>query len=663
LVFQVSHFSKYSCDVEESEQESKADAASVPKKGLGGMPMQQAAQSTFMPKHIPETGLKQGTLDASSTAMWKLGGGDAHFKVSDSVPRFRHSISDQSTPLPRMGKTILENVGSQFGDIEHNPLTPSESNDSETEWNGAVGRAPLEFDSILKDRSASLNVKMMKNMMMMDIDDGARGDTGELQPPIKKSKPSQIRPSATMGELMKKDKAMEIESKGASSFGAAPFVLVPGSRLQRHTEKIQSVSAEPKSAVMRYLPSVIKKEKVKLKPAKKDLFATLRDDVSGTPIRPTPRVCFGPLGFFLTVSNRGIADGSANRSLLNFNRIRSHAEKYLPSTVHRSILEQQLQLELMHHSDPRNILLDQVETLKSVIQSHADRRDPSAFEELIMWELCDILWQNKDKSISRRDKGYLIQQRERLSTWLKRHWRYLFGDVNSDEKSILGLLKKGQKETACKLAVKTSNYTLAAFMAQAVSAPSSAYGARQLELWIQGGAVDFIDKDILEIYKLCCGGMDMSECDFSTMSTAEYLQYFALHLWYRCPLERPVEKIIQSYHMFLASFDAFKKGEKQQKCGPTMYPFKEESSIRNLCVQLLKLYSFRGYAVDLVLNTDVYTTDCMDHRLSWMLLMALRRLGYMCENQELFGTVTSSFAGQLEQLGLGHWTSSSLFTG
>jgi hypothetical protein len=38
----VSHFSKYSCDVEESEEDAKADEGSLPKICLGGPSIHQA---------------------------------------------------------------------------------------------------------------------------------------------------------------------------------------------------------------------------------------------------------------------------------------------------------------------------------------------------------------------------------------------------------------------------------------------------------------------------------------------------------------------------------------------------------------------------------------------------------------------------------------------
>ncbi len=70
---------------------------------------------------------------------------------------------------------------------------------------------------------------------------------------------------------------------------------------------------------------------------------------------------------------------------------------------------------------------------------------------------------------------------------------------------------------------------------------------------------------------------------------------------------------------------------------------------------LLKLYTNRSHPMEVVLDPETHTPDPLDFRLSWFLYRVLLSLGYVHATSRGQDALHSSFAAQLESLGLWHW--------
>lgn len=78
--------------------------------------------------------------------------------------------------------------------------------------------------------------------------------------------------------------------------------------------------------------------------------------------------------------------------------------------------------------------------------------------------------------------------------------------------------------------------------------------------------------------------------------------------------------------------------------------------IQDIRYHILKLYSARGYSLEKLLNPATHTADFMDFRLSWLLLQTLKSIGYHHCSALSETQLNISFASQLENYGLWHWS-------
>lgn len=78
--------------------------------------------------------------------------------------------------------------------------------------------------------------------------------------------------------------------------------------------------------------------------------------------------------------------------------------------------------------------------------------------------------------------------------------------------------------------------------------------------------------------------------------------------------------------------------------------------IQDIRYHILKLYSKRSHSMEKLLNPATHTADFMDFRLSWLLLQTLKSIGYQHCSEQSEAQLHVSFASQLENYGLWHWS-------
>lgn len=78
--------------------------------------------------------------------------------------------------------------------------------------------------------------------------------------------------------------------------------------------------------------------------------------------------------------------------------------------------------------------------------------------------------------------------------------------------------------------------------------------------------------------------------------------------------------------------------------------------IQDIRYHILKLYSKRSHSLEKLLNPATHSSDFMDFRLSWLLLQILKSIGYQHCSEQSEAQLHVSFASQLENYGLWHWS-------
>lgn len=377
---------------------------------------------------------------------------------------------------------------------------------------------------------------------------------------------------------------------------------------------------------------------------KEDLFAKLSlHSTNGNRFKAMPRVTFGPFGTFVSVSNMG------KTSKLHVNKMKSYNNQ-AKDPLQLAVVEEQLRHQM---SWPIPRVEDQIEVLwKSKNRFQQTSKSGLLYQEIMMWELFQILWPLTEVG----DVDYL-QTRDDVANWLTKYSTQLFPKTLGKDanESILGRMKMGRREDACELAVKTRNPYLALLISQsALQKVTYANCEEQLEAWKEAEALDFISEDMKIIYRLCAGNTILDTIDLGTMTTSEWLQHFALYIWYCCPSHVPVHEAVLSFQQLLKSDLVGRMDWTDEKISHVAFPSACDTSIANLCVQLLKLYSFDGYPLRRVLDPDAYSMDCLDYKLSWLLMVHLRCRGFKIYDDH-FASIATSFSYQLDQVGLYPW--------
>lgn len=515
----------------------------------------------------------------------------------------------------------------------------------------------------------------------MEPDQAARGGSGEpcvMEPPMEKNgflEPAILSPPPAGGDIL--DTMMDFGDEEKDEFPDY-FGL---------TEVLKPIQPPRPSSVVTKLPAPLitaaakvpqhrKRDEIAFMDAtKKQTKFLVLHRYPKSNLKNGTRVGFGPAGNFVRVINKSRDYPRANRfigqvkleKITPYREVRNRGVGGF-SEFYGNMVTKQLVL-MLENSCENNLYKLRSEgiigelikvfredaELSKWINAGGCGSEPqfiSAFkEELQLWNLCNILWPYEELSeAERQDKGYLIEHRVRLSNWLKSNAPMLFGDqYDKNDKSLKGLLKKGQHLEACELAVDEGNFILALNLAQCCGDSQKAMQL-QLEEWGTQGMLEFIPKDLLEIYQLCTGLPIWNDVDLRQMSTSEWLQHFAIYLWYICPMEFSIEEAVIDYQRMILEHSAHRDDLSQV----AEYPSRLDSSIANTCIHLLKAYVTVGYNLRNILNPRTNNPDCLDYRLSWFLMQNLKQFGLLPES-ELEEDLTVGFAGQLESMGLFHW--------
>lgn len=133
-----------------------------------------------------------------------------------------------------------------------------------------------------------------------------------------------------------------------------------------------------------------------------------------------------------------------------------------------------------------------------------------------------------------------------------------------------------------------------------------------------------------------------------------WLKALALHLWYLCSPTASITDALVNYEKSFESNEFFALPPKPSYT--SRIKLTSPKPIQDIRFHLLKLFSVRSHPLEALLNPATHTPDPMDFRLSWFLLQTLETLGYRHCSELSRSQLHLSFANQLENHGLWHWS-------
>ncbi|KAJ6638700.1 Nuclear pore complex protein Nup98-Nup96 [Pseudolycoriella hygida] len=284
---------------------------------------------------------------------------------------------------------------------------------------------------------------------------------------------------------------------------------------------------------------------------------------------------------------------------------------------------------------------------------------------LSVWSLLNALWGDQEELDGQEINSHLtiMRRKELLSEWLE--------DVVSCKASksldnssadgylnhLLQLLSCHKVDDACNLAFNNNDMNLALLMAQLSSGPTVRQLIQhQLSTWQEVEADKFVKVQRLKVMMLVAGVPLITSANgpINIFEDMDWLKAFATILWYVSSAPSSITDSLCSYEDFYQA-DEF-------PVEPPMPPYSGNyepcsvSSVMDLRFHLLKLYSKRGHPMETILNPSTYTADQMDFRLSWLLLETLSAIGYHHCSELSAAQLHVSFASQLENHDLWHWS-------
>jgi hypothetical protein len=131
------------------------------------------------------------------------------------------------------------------------------------------------------------------------------------------------------------------------------------------------------------------------------------------------------------------------------------------------------------------------------------------------------------------------------------------------------------------------------------------------------------------------------------MTTSEWLLHFATFLWYITGAHLTVPEVV-------CAFQSTIKTAVPEVSEDFSAPALTSSSISNLAIHILKFHATHGYPIHKMLCPKTSNPDYLDYKFTWFLVMTFEALGYTIR-PELFESISTGFAAQLERMGRWDW--------
>ncbi|XP_043928758.1 nuclear pore complex protein Nup98-Nup96 [Protopterus annectens] len=675
-VFEVSHFSKYGLQDSDEEDEEQVSKMEVKKQKVGSLqtPMQQQALQTALNGHMPSP------VQVQSPPVEQLG--RVTELDSDMIDITQEPIPDDMT-----GDEIAEehepmsastHIASSLGINPHalQIMKASLFMEEEEDVGMLHGERPERLTSHIDD--------FQESHCLSSVHRGRPSAFGLLQSKyMSEVSPFRSYPQNSTG----KKKSLTTESSFVSWSLPAPLP-VPASELQ-----LKTIGARRQQGLVPIKKSVtVKKGKFLMDMAlfmgrsfrvgwSPSCILTHSGDIlrKSTEIVQNHSADTDGYGFFTGVKQ--FSDSAFNVSLEKV----SFGEQRTEQDIQLFLVP--LEIELKNSSVNTEKLCPVIQTNPGVTALHAYAswirevcKSQNEVEDVVkhwklVWTLCEAIWGHlKELEGGLVEPSEYIQQLERrkaFSAWLsqtaedKIEKEVFESKQNNHIEAVFSYLTGQQISEACSLLQQSDDHRLALLVSQAAGSQTAReLLTMQLVDWHGLQADSFIQEERLRILALLSAKpvWQSSKNYINVCSKLDWKRCLAVHLWYMLP---PTASIASALKMYEEAFQ--NSSHSSSFCCIVLPSYMEggcsiiqlenpNTPLRQICTNLPILFLFRHYDLQQLLDPSTITPDPLDYRLSWHLWMVLQALNYSHLSLQRQGLLHTSYASQLESVGLWEWS-------
>jgi nuclear pore complex protein Nup98-Nup96 len=296
--------------------------------------------------------------------------------------------------------------------------------------------------------------------------------------------------------------------------------------------------------------------------------------------------------------------------------------------------------------------------------------------------LFDTLYDHLDNSIASdvRNRVLTLRRHDELSTWLRHAVsptveQELKAHSSGDAAKLAFIhLTGNQLEKAVDALINGGDVRLASLLAQLPGDAEYRYDLnKQLEIWKDEKVDAFISEDLLKLYALAAGEVEVLDCsgnrDVEVSKGLDWLRTFALQLWYGSSLDTTLRLTLEEYEQRY-------KESRGRVAGPAPWYSKPKIqtslSVTDGLFSLMKLALVTSTTLESTLVPLSFSPNPRDFSLCWLLYVLLSRSlrlrdfsdRWARDDDSIDGdnnnnghsltadVLTTNFASQLEQDGL-----------
>ncbi|VDM24518.1 unnamed protein product [Toxocara canis] len=281
----------------------------------------------------------------------------------------------------------------------------------------------------------------------------------------------------------------------------------------------------------------------------------------------------------------------------------------------RQFMDKSVEMGVVERITPSR---DYAQMVDSFIATSKQSKMP---REESVWKLCSALFTHPSLLIASSDYTRGVVQRDCVGDWLReaiaaKHLKL----PPPGKKRILFHVLAGNLSEAVEEAISANRPLLA------------------VEFWVQSQATDFMEEDLLKIYMVMAGMMqvDLKSRRVFVCEGLNWMRALGVFVWYYNPYHAPLKEVIS----------AFEEDLEARSC--------RDSLGNSVFYELIKLASERSHPLELILEPSAFDNQPLDYHLSWHLWCVLRSIGYEHMDEFMERCLHIRYAEQLAGMGLVH---------
>ncbi|KHN86939.1 Nuclear pore complex protein Nup98-Nup96 [Toxocara canis] len=302
----------------------------------------------------------------------------------------------------------------------------------------------------------------------------------------------------------------------------------------------------------------------------------------------------------------------------------------------RQFMDKSVEMGVVERITPSR---DYAQMVDSFIATSKQSKMP---REESVWKLCSALFTHPSLLIASSDYTRGVVQRDCVGDWLReaiaaKHLKL----PPPGKKRILFHVLAGNLSEAVEEAISANRPLLAVALSSFLATDRTPYKQQAwlaVEFWVQSQATDFMEEDLLKIYMVMAGMMqvDLKSRRVFVCEGLNWMRALGVFVWYYNPYHAPLKEVIS----------AFEEDLEARNC--------RDSLGNSVFYELIKLASERSHPLELILEPSAFDNQPLDYHLSWHLWCVLRSIGYEHMDEFMERCLHIRYAEQLAGMGLVH---------